>query len=143
MVVKSGKVEYRLIRRWFTEEKRFCLWMTNLPRAAWSAEQVMSLYRCRWQVELLFKEWKSHNRLKGFVTGEKAIAEGLVWTSLLSLVMKRRVAQSVMTGKLSMLKASKNSTTWWLPLFEAVAHRALTEIRERLEWAADSLARSA
>ena len=49
MVVKSGKVEYRLIRRWFAEEKRFCLWMTNLPRAAWSAEQVMSLYRCRWQ----------------------------------------------------------------------------------------------
>ncbi|MDX7768190.1 IS4 family transposase, partial [Aeromonas caviae] len=40
MVVKSGKVEYRLIRRWFAEEKRFCLWMTNLPRAAWSAEQV-------------------------------------------------------------------------------------------------------
>ena len=42
---------------------------------------------------LLFKEWKSHNRLKGFVTGEKAIAEGLLWTSLLSLVMKRRGAQ--------------------------------------------------
>ncbi len=121
MVVKSGQVEYRLIRRWFAEEKRFCLWMTNLPRAAWSAEQVMSLYRCRWQVELLFKEWKSHNRLKGFVTGEKAIAEGLVWTSLLSLVMKRRVAQSVMSGALSMLKASKNSATWWLPLLEAVA----------------------
>ena len=71
MVVKSGEVEYRLIRRWFAEEKRFCLWMTNLPRAAWSAEQVMSLYRCRWQVELLFKEWKSHNRPKGFVTGRK------------------------------------------------------------------------
>ena len=143
MVVKSGQVEYRLIRRWFAEEKRFCLWMTNLPRAAWSAEQVMSLYRCRWQVELLFKEWKSHNRLKGFVTGEKAIAEGLVWTSLLSLVMKRRVAQSVMSGALSMLKASKNSATWWLPLLEAVAHRALTEIRERLEWAADYLAKNA
>ena len=30
MVVKSGQVEYRLIRRWFAEEKRFCLWMTNV-----------------------------------------------------------------------------------------------------------------
>ena len=96
MVVKSGKFEYRLIRRWFAEEKRFCIWMTNLPREAWPAERVMSLYRCRWQVELLFKEWKSHNRLKGFVTGQKAIAEGLVWASLLSLVMKRRVAQTLM-----------------------------------------------
>ena len=63
MVVKSGKFEYRLIRRWFAEEKRFCIWMTNLPREAWPAERVMSLYRCRWQVELLFAEWKSHNRL--------------------------------------------------------------------------------
>ncbi|HHO0788250.1 TPA: IS4 family transposase, partial [Aeromonas hydrophila] len=56
---------------------------------------------------------------------------------------KRRVAQSVMSGALSMLKASKNSATWWLPLLEAVAHRALTEIRERLEWAADYLAKNA
>ncbi len=86
----------------------------------------MSLYRCRWLVELLFKEWKLHTRLEGFVTGEKAIAEGLVWTSLLSLVMKRLGVQSVMIGKLSMLKASKNSTTWWLPLLEAVAHRSCT-----------------
>lgn len=99
IVVKSGKVEYWLFWRWFAEEKRFCLWMTNLPRAAWSAEQVMSRSSCRWLVALLFKKWKSHNRLKGFVTGEKAIAEGLVWTSLLSLVMKRRGAQSVRQGR--------------------------------------------
>ena len=46
---------------------------------------------------------------------------------------KRRVAQSVMSGGAIVLKASKNSATWWLPLLEAVAHRALTEIRERLE----------
>ncbi|OHY88904.1 hypothetical protein BJD16_21025 [Aeromonas sobria] len=90
---------------------------------------------------MLLNEWKSPNRLKGFVTGEKAIAEGLVWTSLLSLVMKRWVAQSVMIGKLLMLKASKNSTTLWLPLLKAVAHRALTEIREKLEWVADYLAK--
>jgi hypothetical protein len=35
---------------------------------------VMCLYRCRWQVELLLKEWTSYNGLKGFVTGQKAIA---------------------------------------------------------------------
>ncbi len=34
MMVKSGKVEYRLIRPLFAVEKRFCLWMTNLPQAA-------------------------------------------------------------------------------------------------------------
>ncbi len=43
-------------------------------------------------VELLFLEWKSYNRHKDFVTGQKALAEGLVWASLLSLVLKRRLA---------------------------------------------------
>ncbi|WP_429060663.1 IS4 family transposase [Aeromonas veronii] len=143
MDVKSGNYEYRLLRRWFAEEKRFCVWMTNLPRDAWPAARVMSLYRCRWQVELLFKEWKSCNRLKGFVTGQKALAEGLVWASLLSLVLKRRVAQVLVKGNVSTLKAAKSGVTWWLPLLEAVAHRALTEIRERLEWAADYLAKNA
>ena len=80
----------------------------------------MALYRCRWQIELLFKELKSHNRLKAFATRQKAIAEGLIWASLLALLVKRRLA-----------------------LLEAVAHRALTEIRERLEWAADYLAKNA
>lgn len=143
MTVKSGKFEYRLLRRWFAEEKRFCLWMTNLAREAWPAERVMSLYRCRWQVELLFKEWKSHNRLTGFVTGQAAIAEGLVWASLLSLVMKRRVAQTLMGSGLSTLKAAKNSGTWWFVLLEAMAHRAMGDIRERLEWAAAYLAKNA
>jgi hypothetical protein len=143
MEVKSGKYEYRLVRRWFAEEKRFCIWMTNLPREAWPAQRVMSLYRCRWQVELLFKEWKSHNRLRGFVTGQQAIAEGLVWASLLSLMMKRRVAQSLMGSDLSTLKAAKHSATWWFPLLEAVAHQALGEIKARLEWAASYLAKNA
>ncbi|MBL0616838.1 MULTISPECIES: IS4 family transposase [Aeromonas] len=143
MNVRAGQYEYRLLRRWFAEEKRFCIWMTNLPRDAWPAERVMRLYRCRWQVELLFKEWKSHNNLKGFVTGQQAIAEGLVWASLLSLVLKRRVAQTLMKEGLSTLKAAKSGVTWWLPILEAIAHRAISEIRERLEWAVDFLSKNA
>jgi hypothetical protein len=73
-------------------------------------------------------EWKLYNRLKGFVTGQKAIADGLVWASLLSLVLKRRVAQALMKEGLSTLKAAKSGVTWWLPILEAVAHRAISEI---------------
>ena len=52
-----------------------------------------------------------------------------MWASLLSLVMKRRVAQTLMGDGLSTLKAAKNSGTWWFPLLEAVAHRVLVEIK--------------
>ena len=95
--MSSGKYKYRLIRRWFAEEKRFCIWMTNLPRERWPAEKVMALYRCRWQIELLFKELKSHNRLKAFATRQKAIAEGLIWAGLLALLVKRRLGTDIQT----------------------------------------------
>jgi IS4 transposase len=39
----------------------------------------MALYRCRWQVELLFKELKSHTNWKRFTTALKAIVDGLAW----------------------------------------------------------------
>lgn len=37
----------------------FILVLTNLPADTWLAEQVLELYRLRWQVEVLFKRYKS------------------------------------------------------------------------------------
>ncbi len=37
----------------------FILVLANLPADSWSAAQVLALYRLRWQVELLFKRYKS------------------------------------------------------------------------------------
>ncbi len=62
------------------------VWMTNL---SCSAERVMRLDCCRRQIALRCKAWKSYHRLNGFVTGQKAIAEGVVWANLLSRVLKR------------------------------------------------------
>ncbi len=78
-----------------------------------------------------------------FATGDSVNAFHVTHWCLLSLVLKRRVAQVLVKGNVSTLKAAKSGVTWWLPLLEAVAHRALTEIRERLEWAADYLAKNA
>jgi len=74
----------------------------------------MSLYRCRWQVELLFKELKSHNRLKAFATRHPALAEGLIWASLLSSLVNRRLAKTLVGSEcLSMLKAAKKGLSDW------------------------------
>ena len=45
----------------------YILLVTNLPAVTWTTEQVLALYRLRWQVELLFKRLKSilhMNRLR-------------------------------------------------------------------------------
>ena len=62
---------------------------TNLPRDEFPAALVGRLYRFRWQVELLFKEWKSYANLRKFDTGNEHIAEGLFWASLAAAILKR------------------------------------------------------
>lgn len=134
LTCRRGKYEFRVVRRWFAEEKRFCLWLTNLPRATNSADEIMAIYRCRWQVELLFKELKSHTNWQRFVTSQKAIVEGLVWASLLALIIRRSIALRFMRA-VSFFKAAKNVDVWLLPIQEALVHRAWSEIEQRLVWA--------
>jgi len=66
--------------------------VTNLDPEAFNPEQVSDGYRLRWQIELLFKEWKSHANLRAFDTANPNIAEGLIWASLCAATVKRYCA---------------------------------------------------
>ena len=67
---------------------------TNLPRSSFSLGLVSRLYRFRWQIELLFKEWKSYANLHKFDTANEHIAAGLIWASLCAAVLKRFLAHA-------------------------------------------------
>lgn len=67
---------------------------TNLPRTPFSLDLVARLYRFRWQIELLFKEWKSYANLHKFDTANEHIATGLMWASLCAAVLKRFLAHA-------------------------------------------------
>lgn len=75
-------------------KKTFVYLHTNLERAEFSALEIGSLYRLRWQIELLFKECKSHANLHAFDTENSAIAEGLIWASMLVVVLKRAITHA-------------------------------------------------
>lgn len=82
-------------------------WMTrlatNLGRSDFSAALVAKLYRFRWQIELCFKEWKSYANLHKFNTGNRHIAEGLIWASLCAAVLKRFLAHAAqLVGRVAM-----------------------------------------
>jgi len=66
--------------------------LTNLAPETFSPEHISDGYRLRWQVELLFKEWKSHANLRAFDTANANIAEGLIWASLCAATVKRYCA---------------------------------------------------
>jgi hypothetical protein len=67
---------------------------TNLPRSEFPADLVGTLYKFRWQIELLFKEWKSYANLRKFDTANRHIAEGLIWASLGVALLKRYLAHA-------------------------------------------------
>lgn len=67
---------------------------TNLPRTPFSLQLVSRLYRFRWQIELMFKEWKSYANLHKFDTANEHIAAGLIWASLCAAVLKRFLAHA-------------------------------------------------
>jgi hypothetical protein len=75
-------------------EKTMTRLCTNLPRTPFTLELVARLYRFRWQVELLFKEWKSYANLHKFDTANEHIAAGLIWASLCAAVLKRFLAHA-------------------------------------------------
>lgn len=41
----------------------FTLLVTNVPSAELTLSEALAVYRCRWQIELLFKQWKSDGGL--------------------------------------------------------------------------------
>jgi hypothetical protein len=46
------------------------LFITNVPGEVWTSETVVKAYPIRWQVELIFKSWKSHCHLAA-INGKK------------------------------------------------------------------------
>ena len=82
----------RLIASWNRSKREYRFLLTNLPRSRYRAQAVDQAYRLRWQIELLFKEWKSYANLHAFNTANPAIAEGLVWAAVGAAAMKRYLA---------------------------------------------------
>lgn len=83
-----------IYKRGKRNKKTFTYLHTNLDRRTFRIDEVGTLYRLRWQIELLFKEWKSHANLHRFDTAKSAIAEGLIWASILAATLKRFVAHA-------------------------------------------------
>jgi hypothetical protein len=53
----------------------YILLVTNLPATTWTTEQVLALYRLRWQVELLFKRLKSILHMDRLRTKDPILAQ--------------------------------------------------------------------
>jgi putative transposase len=63
------------------------LYVTNVPVDKLAAEDVRAVYAARWQIELLFKEWKQHYRLEQIPSRKRHVVEALIFAALLAAVI--------------------------------------------------------
>jgi len=55
----------------------------------WSAESIMELYRCRWQIEVFFKQIKQTLQLADFLGTSANAVRWQIWTALLAYLLLR------------------------------------------------------
>lgn len=117
----------RLRRKVSPRKWRLAAWnlfCTNVPVDLWSVEQVLTIYRLRWQVELLFKLWKSDLGLDQLGDWRPARLLCQLYARLTALVLLHflfRPIHFTALGELSLPKAL-SLLRHMLPLFaEAIA----------------------
>jgi hypothetical protein len=124
-LIEGEPFRARLIVSWNPEDKCFGYLLTNLPKDKYTIKIVCLGYKLRWQVELLFKEWKSYTNLHKFDTEKEEISESLIWASLAASAIKRFLAHAtehLLEVVISTRKASMPSAYELPNLFRALRY---------------------
>jgi IS4 transposase len=84
-------VRFRLVAIHNDEEEKYHTYLTNIPKDKLEAGDIATLYRARWDVELVFKELKSRYALDVVNTRKFQIIEAYIWIAILTLLVSRRI----------------------------------------------------
>ena len=121
----------RLVAVWNEETRKYHVYLTNLPVDVLSAEEVASLYGCRWEVELVFKELKSEYALDRVNTSNRYVAESLIWASILTMVVSRRLHTAV-RERIKEEYRARYTPIRWARAFREQSGRILDTLMDRL-----------
>jgi hypothetical protein len=90
---------------------RVMVFLTN--NFEWAASSVAELYRCRWQIEVFFKQIKQTLQLTDFLGNSANAVRWQLWTALLVYVLLRYLAHvSRWSSSFTRLWAVVRSTLW-------------------------------
>ena len=103
-------------------EVREMIFLTN--NLTWSAQTIADLYRCRWQIEVFFKQLKQTLQLADFLGNSAHAVRWQVWTALLTYGWLRFCAWlSQWRHSCTRLFARRRSALW-----QKLERRSLLEV---------------
>jgi len=89
--VTTHRVQFRCVALYNSELEQWHRYVTNVPPRMMKAEHFGAVYAARWEVELLFRELKSHNRLDHMPSANKHVSEALIYAAVLALLVSRKL----------------------------------------------------
>ena len=121
----------RLVAVYNDEDEKHQIYITNIQKDVLNAKDIAKLYGARWDIELLFKELKSRYALDVLETKNVQIIEAFIWTSMLTLIVSRRIYSLVKNSIAHPKKKSRYTQSRWSKIFAAKAADLLTIILHR------------
>ncbi|WP_281259905.1 IS4 family transposase [Halalkaliarchaeum desulfuricum] len=73
------------------DDRDYELYITNVPREEFLPDELATIYSCRWETELLFRELKTQYELDEFDTIKKHVVEILLYAAILSLLVSQEL----------------------------------------------------
>jgi hypothetical protein len=137
---KHAKSKGKKVSTEFKTRAQLTIMITNVPAEALPAKNIRMIYSLRWQIELLFKVWKSQVSINEFTTGkidrfECQLYGKLIWI-ILNMSIFNWLQNRIYKYKLilsSIWKYFKYIKTQSKQLLEAVKHpRKMFDLMEEL-----------
>jgi hypothetical protein len=111
------------------EHLEWCNWtifVTNCSVDLLTWQEVVVLYRSRWQIELMFKLWKSHNGLATHAADKSAVWQMVeFWAKLIAVIVQHWLLLTTtwLDHRRSLRRAAAVLREWWTLLLEALDDR--------------------
>ena len=131
--------------REYLELQEWTIFVTNCPPESLTWKEVVVLYRARWQIELLFKLWKSHNRLaqhESEASPQRQMA--VLYAKLIGVIVQHWILLTATwsDGQRSLRKAASILRDWIVLFSEVLDDRQrLCDLLRRLQGAIAAAAR--
>ena len=114
---RKDEMYVRLVATYNCTEEKYHIYITNILKDVLDVNDIAKLYGARWEIELLFKELKSGYALDELDTKNVQIISAFIWTSILTLIVSRRLHNFVKNSLVDAEKKVRYTQLLWSKIF--------------------------
>ena len=119
---------FRVVCVFNSESGKYHTYLTNIPVEILAAEDIARLYAARWEIELIFKELKSHYRMDLIPSANPETVKCLFWIAILTSMCSRGILRLIQNANPE--NANQYTPLRWAKVFTEQADRLLTKVFE-------------